>query len=86
MFIETDKTQLAEKGINEASVETQLARFKHGFPAINITSAATLKNGILKLSDEQISSLISQYEHADVEVLKLFLRSEALSLSIWFDL
>jgi len=70
MFTETDKTQLTDKGINQSSIEAQLARFKQGFPAINITSAATLNNGILKLSDEQISSLISQYEHAEVEVLK----------------
>ncbi|MDH3709617.1 MAG: DUF4301 family protein [Cyclobacteriaceae bacterium] len=59
MFSESDLTLLAQKGITESAVFEQINYFKKGFPYLNLKAAASVSNGIIKLSDEQVSHYIN---------------------------
>ena len=79
MFSEKDFNQIQQKGILPESVMDQLDRFKKGFQSPDITSPATVDNGILKLSTEDLEVFTQSYEHASVEVLKFVPASGAAS-------
>ncbi|MEM6346954.1 MAG: DUF4301 family protein [Bacteroidota bacterium] len=64
MFSEKDLQQFQSLGIPESLVNTQLENFRAGFPFLNIKKAATIGDGILKLSEEQVASYIRNYESA----------------------
>ncbi|MEQ6168359.1 MULTISPECIES: DUF4301 family protein [unclassified Ekhidna] len=70
MFSEEDKNQIVGKGIRIEKVESQLNRFKKGFAPANISKAATVGDGILRLSKEEIDGFQKTYEKAEIEVLK----------------
>jgi len=54
MLTSQDKKQLAEKGITEMQIEDQLQSFKKGFPYLELSSAASVEKGLLKIeTDEQ---------------------------------
>lgn len=61
-FSERDKSQIKRRGITPEKVEQQIAIFERGNVVVNIREAATLKNGILAISDEEKQRLISFYE------------------------
>lgn len=48
MLTEKDKTLLAERGISEDTVVSQLDRFATGFPFLRLAGSATVNNGILR--------------------------------------
>lgn len=79
MFSEEDLNQIQQKGITQESVLEQLDRFERGFQPINITVAATIGDGILKLSEEDLDFFVKGYERANVEVLKFVPASGAAS-------
>lgn len=53
MFTKEDLMQLQERNISPQQIETQLNYFKEGFPFLKIIDAASIHNGILKISSEE---------------------------------
>lgn len=70
MFSQQDLASIDQHDLTPEDVEKQLERFKKGFPPLALTSAASLKHGILKLSDEDLEKSVQVYESSDIDVLK----------------
>ena len=51
MLSEKDLKQLAQKGITEEQIETQLEEFKTGFPFLKLKAAASIEDGIVATSE-----------------------------------
>ena len=47
MMTQQDLKQLAQKGISEQQIETQLGQFKTGFPFLKLEAAAAIGRGIV---------------------------------------
>lgn len=52
MFTEQDLQQFAQRGVSAEQVEAQLHSFKTGFPNLDITAAAAVGNGIMRIDDD----------------------------------
>lgn len=61
-FNTSDLDQIEKKGITPKKVEQQIAIFKRGNVVVNIREAATLRNGILAIPEEEKQDLISLYK------------------------
>ncbi|QWX83280.1 DUF4301 family protein [Cellulophaga sp. HaHaR_3_176] len=61
-FSETDKKQLASKGIEEKKVLNQIETFKEGIPFVKLESAAVIGQGIEKFDKKEEQELISFFE------------------------
>ncbi|MGM9803650.1 MAG: DUF4301 family protein [Muribaculaceae bacterium] len=57
---------IKEKGIGLATIEEQLERFKTGFPYLKIRSVATIGDGIVRLTDEEIAECIDLWNDFQV--------------------
>lgn len=53
MYTKQDLDLLNKKGITQSQIETQLEYFKSGFPFLQIESAASIGNGILKIEKDK---------------------------------
>ena len=62
MFLEKDFAQINELGIDLETVHQQINDFREGFPFMQLQKAATLNDGVLKLTDEQLVSYTTLYE------------------------
>lgn len=62
MFLEKDFSQINELGIDLETVYQQINDFKEGFPFMQLQKAATLSDGVMKLTDEQLESFTAFYE------------------------
>ena len=60
MLSQEDLKQIAEKGITEDQIKTQLEEFKTGFPFLKLEAAASIGRGILALDKAKCS----EYESA----------------------
>ncbi|WP_425389682.1 DUF4301 family protein [Ekhidna sp.] len=69
-FSSADKAKIERKGLKEEQVENQLKRFKNGFPSAHLIAAASVEDGIKKISKEELDAFISHYDRSDVEVMK----------------
>lgn len=69
-FSEKDISRFWEKGISPEKVEKQIEIFKRGNIVLNVREAATVKNGILSIPQEDQKELIALYEskrdHLDI--------------------
>ncbi len=77
-----DLKQLASLGISTETVENQLKSFQTGFPALEIRSAATIGNGILRPSQEEKEAYLKAWEaylNTNHQVLKFVPASGAAS-------
>ncbi|MGM0376810.1 MAG: DUF4301 family protein [Bacteroidota bacterium] len=70
MIQNSDKKQLQEKGIAPETVEQQIERFKTGFPPLKVERPATLTDGIIPLSEDQLREYKNLYEEEIEEGLK----------------
>jgi hypothetical protein len=72
MFSQNDLLQIQKKGITLEQIEIQLRKFKIGFPYLNISAPATINDGIIKFSDEEITELETFYKEnkADLTIFK----------------
>ena len=61
-FSEKDISQIEKKGITPGKVQEQIEIFKRGNVAVNVIEAATVRNGILQLSEEEKQRLVSLYD------------------------
>jgi hypothetical protein len=62
MFIEKDVTQIQQRGSDIAVVEEQVKYFVDGFPFLQLSKAATVGDGIMKLTDDQIEEVIAEFD------------------------
>lgn len=78
----TDLELLKKKGISEKQIEEQLQFFIKGFPFLKIKSAASIGNGIKKLSESEETQMYetwNEYLQTDAGVLKFVPASGAAS-------
>jgi hypothetical protein len=73
MFNDTDLVQIKNRGSEVALVNEQIKYFVDGFPYLPLSKAATVGDGLMRLSDEQIQQLTADYDQstADGELLLL---------------
>ena len=62
MFSEKDIKQIEKKGLTAEKITSQIELFKSGLPFIDLQSAATINNGILKLSNEERKTSIDLFD------------------------
>lgn len=82
MFNDQDLKLFKERNVTVEQIEAQLDAFKTGFPYLKIVSAATVGNGIMKLSDEEKAHYVSvwnQYLEGNADILKFVPASGAAS-------
>lgn len=72
MFTNQDLAQIAAKGIDLSTIEQQISDFEAGFPFLPLSKAATVGDGILRLSDEQVRHYTQVFDAQknNVELLK----------------
>lgn len=61
-FTEKDLKQIDKKGLTTEKVEQQIETFTSGLPFSNLVAAATLEDGIMKLTDDAIKKYIALFE------------------------
>ena len=59
---EKDHQLLVRKGITEATLNAQVARFKQGVPPIQLVKAAVIDDGILLLTKEDAAKYAAIYQ------------------------
>ncbi|MDR1983227.1 MAG: DUF4301 family protein [Prevotellaceae bacterium] len=79
MLNKNDLQQLKETGINKETVQEQLARFETGFPFLKIKSAASVEQGVLRLSADEQRKFENIYEKFDGGKMKFVPASGAAS-------
>ena len=57
-----DLVQIAQRGIREEQIETQLNQFKTGFPFLRLEAAAAVGNGIIAPTATQRKDFVCQWE------------------------
>ena len=62
MFIEKDIAQIKGRGSDASVVEEQIKYFENGFPFLQLSKAATVGDGIIRLTDEQIKEVIEEFD------------------------
>lgn len=62
MLSEKDLRQLAQKGISEEQIKTQLEEFKTGFPFLKLEAAASIDKGIVATGETDKENYISAWE------------------------
>ncbi|WP_247237549.1 DUF4301 family protein [Telluribacter sp. SYSU D00476] len=70
MFNDNDLQLIQERGSDVPLVEEQINYFINGFPFLPLSKAATVGDGIIRLSDEQIQQLMADFDRsaADGEI------------------
>lgn len=81
MFTDKDLQQIKSKAIDLEKINTQIENFKKGFPAAKLKAAATIGNGLLRFTDEDVIQMNENYEQivANKSVLKFVPASGAAS-------
>ena len=82
MLTQQDLKQLAQKGISEQQIETQLGQFKTGFPFLKLEAAAAIGRGIVAPSGDEGRKYVEawqQYKAAGRKVVKFVPASGAAS-------
>ena len=62
MFSTKDKKQIENRGSELHTVLVQIENFKNGFPFLQITDAATVGNGIIRLNETDLTKAIDLFE------------------------
>lgn len=68
MLSKKDLAQLSKKGISDIEFETQLENFQKGFPYMNLAGAATVGDGIVRLSEADAAEYASLFEKNSKEL------------------
>lgn len=83
----TLKKQILDQGMDLAKVEEQLTNFKEGFPFLPLKAAATVGNGILQVSQEQLQALQASYsEKINTQVVVKFVPASGAASRMFKDL
>lgn len=62
MLSQEDLKQIADKGISEQTIETQLEEIKNGFPYLKLEAAASVGHGILALNESECNKFESTWK------------------------
>ncbi|MBR4899122.1 MAG: DUF4301 family protein [Prevotella sp.] len=62
MLSQQDLKQIAQRGITEKQIETQLNEFKTGFPFLRLEGAAAIGNGIIAPNDSERKTFVAAWE------------------------
>ena len=65
-----DLAQIAQRGISEVQIQTQLNQFKTGFPFLRLEAAAAVGNGIVAPGSDERNVFVGQWEVYKKEFLK----------------
>ena len=82
MLTQQDLKQIAQRGISEEQIETQLKQFATGFPFLKLEAAAAVGNGIVAPSAEERQQYVEawqQYKAEGKRVVKFVPASGAAS-------
>ena len=82
MLSQQDLQQIAQKGITEEQINTQLGEFKTGFPFLKLKAAASIEDGIVAASDKDKQGFIDAwdaYKKAGHKIVKFVPASGAAS-------
>ncbi len=82
MLTQQDLKQLAQKGISEQQIETQLGQFKTGFPFLKLEAAAAIGHGIVAPNSDEGRKYVDawqKYKAAGKRVVKFVPASGAAS-------
>ena len=82
MLTQQDLKQLAQKGISEQQIETQLGQFKTGFPFLKLEAAAAIGRGIVAPTSDEGRKYVDawqKYKAAGKRVVKFVPASGAAS-------
>ncbi|MCF0071805.1 DUF4301 family protein [Dyadobacter sp. CY261] len=73
MFIEKDIQQIHQRGSDLSVVEEQVRYFENGFPFLQLSKAATVGDGVIRLADDEIAQVIGEFDKsaADGEIALL---------------
>ena len=63
MLSQNDLKQIAQKGITEEQINTQLGQFKTGFPFLKLKAAASIEDGIVATSENDKKSSMIRLLH-----------------------
>ena len=66
MFTQDDVRQISDRGASVEAVESQVERFRKGFPWMDIVAPATPERGIEVLDDDEIQDVIDYIDETDV--------------------
>ncbi len=64
IFTDVDLAQIDEHGLNEVDVLAQIDIFIHGIPAVKLDRPCTVSDGIVRLQNEEMESLVDIYREA----------------------
>lgn len=67
MLSEKDLKQIAQRGISQEQIETQLKQFETGFPFLRLEAAAAVGNGILAPADNERQQYVKAWEDYKAE-------------------
>jgi len=72
IFLEKDIQQIERKGLTSKKVERQIELFENGISFANLVAEATINDGILRLTDNDIDQFMSYFESKkdSVSILK----------------
>ena len=62
MLNEHDLKQIAQRGISEEQIETQLHQFETGFPFLRLEAAASVGNGIVAPTEQERKEYVAAWE------------------------
>ena len=62
MFSQKDKSQIKNRGSQIETVQSQIINFQNGFPYLKIEAAASVGNGIIRLTKEELIKRIDLYD------------------------
>lgn len=82
MLSKNDLKQIAEKGMTEEQINTQLEEFKTGFPFLKLEAAASVGRGIMSLTPEERSereATWQRYKESGHKIVKFVPASGAAS-------
>ena len=82
MLSQQDLQQIAQKGISEQQIETQLGQFKTGFPFLKLKAAASIEDGIVATNEHDKRIYIdvwNEYKKQGHKIVKFVPASGAAS-------
>ncbi len=62
MLSQQDLKQIAQRGISEEQIKTQLSQFETGFPFLKLEAAAAVGNGIVAPSEQERKDYVAAWE------------------------
>ncbi len=80
MFKEKDIQQLKKRGIDPKEAEKQIGYFKKGFPYMRLVKAASVGQGIVRLTQNQLKEFADKYtSNKNIDIVKFVPASGAAS-------